>query len=141
MKAIKFLMSSVVVACTSIAMAQNGDTGACCFEEGCQLMPEEFCTDLGGEWQGTGSNCQSCDGDCGCHGEDANCGACCINGGCLILSEEQCASVLGSFNPEAHCEETECTQLSTACASDLNGDSIVDVTDLLEIISTWGTFP
>lgn len=109
------------------------DLGACCMWDYCFDAPSQFCEIAGGNWYGKGSFCQ----DSFCANAQAK-GSCCINGGCLMLLENECASVLGSFLVSETCSSVKC---DSYCPADLNNDGIVEVNDILEIISSWGICP
>ncbi len=66
-------------------------------------------------------------------------GACCINEGCLILSEADCLSVSGTYmGDDTDCDTVTCPQ---PCPADLNGDGVVDINDIFEILGMWGVCP
>jgi lysyl endopeptidase len=68
-------------------------------------------------------------------------GACCIgtSGTCLNLYESNCNAGGGTFLGEGtQCADGGCEPDPT-CDSDINGDGVTNVTDLLEIVSEWGT--
>ena len=108
--------------------------GACCIGEDCVILEQKDCKGSGGEWQGYDVLC-----------EDVSCvqppafGACCINGEALALYEFDCDRIQGTFmgagtNPD----DVTCP---THCAEDVNGDGLINVSDLLAIISVWGACP
>ncbi len=103
--------------------------GACCMDSDCHMHDELLCFEEGGQWYGPNSTCA--DVDCTTPPED---GAYCVNGGCLMLPSDLRDSVHGMFHG-GHCGETECAPF---CDGDVNGDGIVDVTDLLAVIAAWG---
>ena len=88
---------------------------------------------LGWIWQGQGTIC-----DDGCL-QNAD-GACCVGTFCLILPESNCNAGGGKWlGPNTTCDEGVCDE--EPCEGDLNGDSLVNVTDLLIMISQWGQCP
>jgi len=105
--------------------------GACCSDGGtCVISYEEDCVSFGWNWQGDGTICED-----GC---DQNAeGACCSDGGdCMNLSESNCAAKGGSWlGPNTVCDVGTCGE---PCQSDINGDGVVNVADLLEVIDSWG---
>jgi V8-like Glu-specific endopeptidase len=93
--------------------------GACCVGFECVTASESDCNVLGGEFQGTGSSCNSedicgvedCDGDADGDGQvDVN-------------------DLLGAIG------EWGC---SSGCSFDVTGDGQVNVSDVLVIIGSWG---
>jgi hypothetical protein len=124
--------AGIGVHCGDVNCGEPED-GACCVENMCFMIPEDVCFNEGGDWHGPGVLCEyvECDGG-------SMIGACCINGGCLMLHEDECASVLGTFDSTTHCEIVECP---TSCEGDVNGDGLVDVTDVLAVVSAWGICP
>ena len=89
-----------------------------------------FVDHVSGNWNDTGLNefYSGCDQ-----------GACCTNDTCVPIDQKTCLYVAGEFQGLGIlCEDVICP---TDCLGDLNGDDIVNVTDLLEIISAWGSCP
>ncbi len=111
----------------------SDESGACCIttpngEVICVELGEWECGEEGGEWLGPDTVC-----------DDAACskpmmGACCINGGCLMLSADDCDMVHG-IRHEIPCDQVECPAY---CPGDVNGDGVVDVNDILIVLSDWG---
>jgi hypothetical protein len=66
-------------------------------------------------------------------------GACCVNGEAVELYNDDCERILGEFMGEG----SDPTQVacSSYCPSDLDGDGVVNVNDLLQLIAAWGTCP
>ena len=62
--------------------------------------------------------------------------ACCVHTGCEILTKEQCSNLGGVYMVGASCED--CVP---SCNGDINADGIIDVLDLLGMLSAWGTCP
>ena len=100
--------------------------GACCLGFECSLQTGPACADLGGTFLGNGTSCS----DSSCSGQT---GACCLNNGCSTLSEADCADAGGEFIGGA-CGEDTC---GSTCLGDLNGDSIVDGSDLTILLGDW----
>jgi hypothetical protein len=66
-------------------------------------------------------------------------GCCLIHGVCAKTTEPDCIEVEGSWaGIDTKCESANC---DVYCASDIDGDGEVDITDLLEMIAAWGTCP
>jgi hypothetical protein len=66
--------------------------------------------------------------------------ACCLDDGTCIntVSEGACASLGGVFHgTEGSCLDVACPDVSCIC--DINGDGLVDVSDLLSLLAAWGT--
>ena len=106
------------------------DLGACCLWDNCFDSSLEFCEIADGDWYGLGSFCQ----DSFCDNAQIN-GSCCVNGACVTLLENDCVAVLGSFTPNENCDVVACIPY---CGSDINNDGLVDVNDIMQIISDWG---
>ena len=67
-------------------------------------------------------------------------GACCIgtSGACVNLYESNCNAGGGTFLGEGtDCADGECEPKQT-CDTDINGDGVTNVSDLLEIVGEWG---
>ena len=91
--------------------------GACCDVGACEIVTEAVCMNLGGQWLGGGSTCESCASSCS---GDTN-----ADYAVDILDLLYVIAVWGTDNP----------------AGDINEDGIVDVSDLLEVIGNWGPCP
>ena len=53
----------------------------------------------------------------------------------VLADQNDCIAVLGSFTPNENCDSVVCLPY---CASDINNDGVVDVNDIMQIISDWG---
>ncbi len=116
--------------------ASTDDPGACCGGSACWVMSQDACVDGGGSWYGNGSLCSSvtCDG-----GSGATTGACCVDGNCVQATQLSCVDAEGVFyGTSMTCSVVECP---ATCDADINGDGIVDVSDLLALIAAWGMCP
>ena len=106
--------------------------GACCLTNGNCIGPvnPEDCLAVGGVFQGNSTTCAA-----------SNCpqpiGACCGNDWCLDLNEDDCVAVAGDWNGE----QTTCvgTNCRSTCPEDVNGDGLVNVSDLLDVVGAWGS--
>jgi hypothetical protein len=64
-------------------------------------------------------------------------GACCLpNGTCTDDTSADCAEDGGVFHPDVDCATYDCGAMP--CPADLDGDGAVGMTDLLEVLSSWG---
>jgi len=89
---------------------------------------QENCSSSGGSvWLGEGRDCESC---------ASSIGACCVDSGCTQLDETSCDELGGTWTGGGSCDDCQ-----PYCMSDVNGDAIVDVLDLLEVIAAWGNCP
>ena len=110
-------------------------TGACCYmdESGimlCAMMDATSCSQLPqSTFYGIGSQCNNV----------VCClpvGACCIGGNCLLASVAQCEAAGGAhYGNGVPCSNISC---DTPCVADLNNDGLIDIEDLLLLISAWG---
>ena len=110
------------VPCTDFGC--NPDTGACCFTDGCSFQTLEFCDDNGGTWLGLGVPCSECDEP----------GICCLPTGCDDITETQCISLTGTWIENGQCQDCPAT-----CIADLDGNAIVDIDDVLLLLTLYGT--
>jgi len=108
-------------------------SGACCSETGTCLESYEYqCENVGWNWQGHGTVCED-----GCFQNAL--GACCIGTSICIdnLLESNCNAGGGTWQgPGTSCANGDCDPNS--CPADINGDSVVNVTDLLMVVAQWG---
>ena len=112
---------------------QGNPSGACCFGSQCVRVTLANCSSSGGEYFGDGSNCA--DSPCGPSGT----GACCLNGACISATLEDCFVAGGSFaGALAGCSDVSCP---VECMGDTNGNGVVDIEDLLDVIGSWGPCP
>ena len=106
--------------------------GACCmlnvlcYED----MTQEDCESMGDTWYG-GQSCA--EADCLVYG------SCCVDaagGGteCLDLVQETCVAIGGDWAGWMHCDELPCA----TCPEDVNGDGVVGVDDLLQLLAVYG---
>ena len=107
------------------------NTGACCSETGTCIESYEYqCENVGWNWQGLGTVCED-----GCLQNAL--GACCIGTSiCLDILESTCNAGGGTWQgPATSCANGDCDKNN--CPADINGDSVVNVTDLLMVVAQW----
>lgn len=117
--------------------------GACCLiDASCvDAVDPDQCLALGGVFQGNNT-------DCGTTVCPDPIGACCFDTGfCLDLTEASCLQAGASWMGIG----TDCTDANgngqadacetPPCPTDLNGDLVVDVVDLLQLLAVWGPAP
>jgi predicted outer membrane repeat protein len=110
--------------------------GACCGGAACWEMSESDCLDGGGDWVGDATVCVS--SSCDTSGGEPL-GGCCLADACVMAPEHACMEADGDFAGEdVDCVDVNC---ESACAADINGDNLVDVLDIIELISAWGACP
>nr|MBC8200760.1 right-handed parallel beta-helix repeat-containing protein [Planctomycetota bacterium] len=87
--------------------------------------------DIGAPWNDLGGNefLTEC--------ESPVLGACCINGEAVELFDNDCERILGEFMGEG--SDPDQVICSSYCPSDVDGDGEVGVSDILIIITAWGT--
>ncbi len=107
--------------------------GACCLDDGNCIGPvsPDDCLAVAGSFQGNGVTCNA-----------AECpqpiGACCGPDWCLELTEEDCGAVGATWsNADTTCADEGVCQ--SDCVEDLNGDGLINVSDLLEVVGEWGS--
>ena len=118
--------------CSQVNCEPPPPTAACCLGSTCAMVQEETCGEMGGIWW-AGSNCKK-----------AKCvpwtGGCCIDGSCLDVTLDECFSASGSYAGDL----TSCkngVECNDSCLGDINNDGVVNVSDLLTMISVWGACP
>ncbi len=107
--------------------------GACCLPDGtCGEQSVLACDQAAGAYQGNGSSCAST--EC-----PTPVGACCRpEGSCSIEPEATCDLAGGAYSGHGTaCQEVVCQPAS--CPGDLDGDQVVSVLDLIELIVGWGS--
>jgi lysyl endopeptidase len=109
----------------------SAGSGACCIDTtSCIVLSQFNCDNGGGSYQGDDSIC-----DDGCL-QNAP-GACCVGGGCVNINEVGCNTGGGVFQGAGTtCDSGICDEPS--CPTDIDGNGVTDVSDLLEIVGQWG---
>jgi parallel beta-helix repeat protein len=64
-------------------------------------------------------------------------GACCVSSGCFDGTDAQCTAAGGTWLREGG----SCDDCPAPCAGDTNGDGVVDIEDLLNMMGNWGACP
>jgi hypothetical protein len=106
------------------------NTGACCLNGVCSTLTSVECGLVEGTYLGNGTACgaQTCAGPVG---------ACCVDGVCSQLTEADCGLVNGTFEgADTSCIPDPCN--AGGCLGDLNGDNVVDGSDLTIMLGAWG---
>ena len=60
--------------------------------------------------------------------------SCCTSSGCIELSEVDCLALNGTWLGGGG----SCDDCPAACAGDTDGNGVVDIEDLLNMIGNWG---
>ena len=105
--------------------------GACCIDSTCTVVTQEECEDAGGSFQGIETDCD--DDPCYTPPVEA---ACCTNDQCVMAFEDDCLAFYGQWLGDGtNCDNSFC---ATTCLGDANTDGIVNVNDILIVISEYG---
>lgn len=110
--------------------------GACCTLEG-SCVPEvspEACAAFEGTFQGDGTSCDSV--EC-----PAPQGWCCPDtSDCFEFDEETCLLFGGTWGGAGStCSDSDVCDPSDPCPGDLDNDGVVEVDDILEVLSNYGS--
>ena len=104
--------------------------GACCLDDGTCVQVSTFeCGILKGVYLGDNTLCIDCD-------TQTPVGACCLaDGTCVQTTIPGCEMSAGTFlGANTNC--ADCVPLLSPC--DFNSDGFVNVTDLLQLLASWG---
>ncbi len=104
--------------------------GVCCAPSGCVVATGHLsvpCESFGGVYLPNGS-CSDC--------SMVTTGACCVTNGCTVNTEAACTDLGGTWTEGGACDDCP-----DSCAGDTNGDGVIDIFDLLNMLSDWGTCP
>jgi len=64
-------------------------------------------------------------------------GACCVSSGCHALTEDACAGMGGTWLGEGG----SCDNCPASCMGDTDGNGVVNIEDLLNMLGSWGPCP
>ena len=64
-------------------------------------------------------------------------GACCVSSGCHNLTETACAGMGGTWLGEGG----SCDDCPASCMGDTDGNGVIDIQDLLNMLGNWGPCP
>jgi len=105
--------------------------GACCVGSSCSVGTEADCVSADGTYQGDYSDCSG--NPCTPPAE----GACCVISGCTALDETQCSEMGGTWLGEGG----SCDDCPASCMGDTDGNGVVNIEDLLNMLGSWGACP
>ena len=111
----------------SIGIQTPTPVGSCCFGTDCITVSELLCAQTDGTWLN-----DSCD-DCG-----EPTGACCVSSGCYQSTEVACSGFGGTW---LGVKGGTCDDCPASCEGDTDGNGVVYIEDLLNVIGTWGPCP
>ena len=63
-------------------------------------------------------------------------GACCVSSGCAQTTAAECTDLGGTWNEAGSCDD--CVAPPETCDGDMNADGVVNIDDLLLLISYFG---
>jgi len=107
-------------------------TGACCVNDGCITSIEADCTTAGGTYAGDDVACA----DAGCSTPPVT-GACCVSSGCVANTNDDCTALGGTWLGEGG----SCDDCPASCMGDTDGNGVVNIEDLLNMLGSWGACP
>ena len=109
-------------------------SGACCLPNGNCItnVTEYYCTTQNGNYAGDLNNdCMSCMPE----------GACCIEFQCEPIPFIDCIMAGGEWLQDDSCDSNPCPDEPPACPGDLDGDGLVAIDDLLQLLAAFGISP
>jgi parallel beta-helix repeat protein len=118
------------VVCADAGCATPPVMGACCVSSGCHNLTETACTGMGGTWLGEGGSCDDC-----LAAEPT--GACCVSSGCVATIKDDCTALGGTWLGIGD----SCDDCPASCMGDTDGNGVVNIEDLLNMIGSWGACP
>ena len=104
--------------------------GACCLGGTCMIGTEADCTAAGGTYAGDDVACA----EAGCATPPVT-GACCVSSGCESLNNDDCTAMGGNWLGE----DGSCDDCPASCSGDTNNDGVIDIEDLLNMLSSFGS--
>ena len=104
--------------------------GACCLGGTCMIGTEADCTAAGGTYAGDDVTC----GDAGCATPPVT-GVCCVSSGCVTNTSDDCTALGGNWLGE----DSSCDDCPASCSGDTNNDGVIDIEDLLNMLSSFGS--
>ena len=107
----------------------NQINGACCVGGACFQTQLDTCQSIGGTYLGGNCSIAICE-------EPEATGACCVATGCEELTKNACENLGGTWLVPGSCSDCP-----APCPPDVNGDGVVDGTDLALILGAWGVCP
>lgn len=130
--------------CASVSCPQP--VGACCLSNGgCISEIESNCLGIpGATWAGIGTDCADADGNGTADDCETNpaVGACCLeSGSCILESETNCMGVPGAtyLGDGTTCDDCNACLADIADSSGPGSDGVVNVFDLILLLSNWNT--
>lgn len=97
---------------TTCDVAECPPVGACCFDWGCEVATQDWCTNNSGQFAGPGSECGAC----------LPAGACCFDAGCEERTEPSCIDRGGNFlGADRHCSGPLACNFDGVCTGSCPG--------------------
>ncbi|MCH2154033.1 MAG: hypothetical protein MK089_11900, partial [Phycisphaerales bacterium] len=64
-------------------------------------------------------------------------GACCVTSGCDVMAEVMCTNLGGTWLGA----DGSCDDCPASCMGDTDGNGVVNIEDLLNMLGSWGACP
>jgi len=64
-------------------------------------------------------------------------GACCVSSGCAANTSDDCATLGGTWLGDS----ASCDDCPASCMGDTDGNAVIDIEDLLNLMGSWGACP